>query len=95
LTVEDSGPGIAADDRERIFDRFHRGIDSKEGAGLGLAIGDAVVRATGGRWKVAGSPIGGASMGVSWPQAQIARSQTGGAPAPRPAASASSEPPVA
>jgi signal transduction histidine kinase len=95
LTVEDSGPGIAAEDRERIFDRFHRGIDSKEGAGLGLAIGDAVVRATGGRWKVAEASIGGASIGVSWPQAHIARTQPGGAPAPRSVTSVSSEPPVA
>lgn len=95
LSVEDSGPGIPADERERIFDRFHRGIDSKEGAGLGLAIGDAVVRATGGRWKVGEASIGGASLGVSWPQASIARTQPGGAAAPRSVATASSEPPVA
>ena len=73
LRVEDSGPGIPAEDRQRIFDRFHRGIDSKGGAGLGLAIGDAVVKATGGRWKVDEAALGGASVGVSWPQATIAR----------------------
>jgi signal transduction histidine kinase len=93
LTVDDSGPGIPPEDRERIFDRFHRGVDSKEGAGLGLAIGDAVVKASGGRWKVGGSPLGGASVGVSWPQAQVARHQPGAAPAPR--SVASSEPPPA
>jgi signal transduction histidine kinase len=69
LTVDDSGPGIPADQRERIFDRFHRAVDAEGGAGLGLAIGDAVVRATRGRWEVGDSPQGGASMMVSWPRA--------------------------
>lgn len=67
LTVDDSGPGIAAEERARIFDRFHRATDSTSGAGLGLAIGDAIVRATGGRWRIGASPAGGASMSVSWP----------------------------
>jgi two-component system sensor histidine kinase TctE len=39
LSVEDNGPGIPAEEREHIFERFHRGIDSRaEGSGLGLAI---------------------------------------------------------
>ena len=40
LTVEDSGPGIAADDRPRVFDRFFRASDTAQetGSGLGLAI---------------------------------------------------------
>src|SRR5205807_1057745 len=50
LTVEDSGNGIAPEARSRIFDRFQRATDQGAGAGLGLAIADAVVRATGGRW---------------------------------------------
>jgi len=66
LAVEDSGPGIPASERARIFDRFHRASDQPGGAGLGLAIADAVVRATGGRWEVGASPSGGASMAVSW-----------------------------
>ena len=37
--------------------------------GPGLAIADAIVRATGGRWRVASSPSGGARMGVSWTRA--------------------------
>lgn len=69
LTVDDSGPGIPVDDRPRIFDRFHRATDSAGGAGLGLAIADAIVRATNGRWRIADSPTGGASMSVSWPRA--------------------------
>ena len=40
LAVEDSGPGIAADDRSRVFDRFFRASDValEAGSGLGLAI---------------------------------------------------------
>jgi len=68
LAVDDSGPGIPADQRERIFDRFHRATDRTSGAGLGLAIGDAIVRATNGRWKIGTSPAGGASVSVSWPR---------------------------
>jgi signal transduction histidine kinase len=36
------------------------------GAGLGLAIGDSIVRSTGGRWHIGDSPLGGALMSVSW-----------------------------
>jgi two-component system sensor histidine kinase TctE len=38
LAVEDSGPGIAPEHRERIFDRFYRANDKALGSGLGLAI---------------------------------------------------------
>jgi hypothetical protein len=69
LMVDDAGPGIPADERSRIFDRFHRASEAKGGAGLGLAIADAIVRATNGRWRIDASPAGGASMSVSWPRA--------------------------
>ncbi|MBV8444444.1 MAG: hypothetical protein JOZ92_00850, partial [Candidatus Dormibacteraeota bacterium] len=49
-----------------ILNRFHRANDLPGGAGLGLAIADAVVRATHGRWEIGGSSLGGASMAVSW-----------------------------
>jgi signal transduction histidine kinase len=68
VTVEDSGPGIPEDQRARIFDRFHRGTDAAGGAGLGLAIADAIVRATNGRWKISDAPLGGARLSVSWPR---------------------------
>jgi two-component system OmpR family sensor kinase len=39
LTVADTGPGIPVDERERVFDRFHRGVGNGElGSGLGLSI---------------------------------------------------------
>ncbi|HSS36999.1 MAG TPA: HAMP domain-containing sensor histidine kinase [Patescibacteria group bacterium] len=66
LTVDDAGPGIPEDQRARIFDRFHRATDATGGAGLGLAIADAIVRTSGGRWRVGESPAGGASLSVAW-----------------------------
>jgi two-component system sensor histidine kinase CiaH len=73
LTVEDSGPGIAEAERPQLFDRFHRATEHGSGAGLGLAIGDSIVRSTGGRWHVGDSPLGGALMSVSWRHSQPAR----------------------
>ncbi len=69
LTVDDSGPGIPPDERDRIFDRFHRATDAVGGAGLGLSIADAIVKATNGRWRIASSAAGGASMSVTWARA--------------------------
>ena len=66
LSVEDSGPGIAEQERPLLFDRFHRATEEGIGSGLGLAIADSVVRSTRGLWKVSDSPIGGAHMEVSW-----------------------------
>jgi signal transduction histidine kinase len=69
LAVEDSGPGIPAEERPKIFDRFHRAeAQGGYGSGLGLAIADAVVRHSSGRWEVDTSPLGGARMAVSWPR---------------------------
>jgi signal transduction histidine kinase len=66
LVIEDSGPGIPPEQRPRLFDRFQRGNIGGEGAGLGLAIADAVVRSTGGKWRVGDAPGGGAHMEVIW-----------------------------
>ena len=50
LTVTDAGPGISAEDRSRVFDRFHRGVDARAqpGSGLGLAIVAKIVDDHGG-----------------------------------------------
>jgi signal transduction histidine kinase len=66
LTVEDSGPGVAPEFRDRLFDRFHRSTEQGGGAGLGLAIADSIVRSTGGQWRVADSDLGGALFEVAW-----------------------------
>jgi two-component system, OmpR family, sensor histidine kinase KdpD len=50
VRVVDHGPGIAASDRERIFEAFQRGADGGvRGAGLGLAIARGFAEANGGR----------------------------------------------
>lgn len=47
LTVQDNGPGIPAEARERVFERFYRVSQDTEGTGLGLAIVQEIVRAFG------------------------------------------------
>ncbi len=74
LTVDDAGPGIPPEDRERVFERFARGPraarGSLPGAGLGLAIvADVATRHGGGAW-CASSPCGGARLSVSLPAGQ-------------------------
>ena len=55
LAIEDRGPGIPADLRERVFDKFFRAIRDgdlpghKPGTGMGLAIAKGIVEAHGGR----------------------------------------------
>ena len=64
--VTDSGPGIAKEHRQFVFDRFYRVVSedgkSEEGTGLGLAICKAIVEAHGGKIDVEGGPPGGASF---------------------------------
>jgi len=73
LAIDDDGPGIAPEERVSLFDRFRRATDEGNGAGLGLAIGDAVVRATAGEWHVGDSALGGARMEVRWHRSPGAR----------------------
>ena len=60
LWVSDSGPGVPASDRDRIFDRFARGSGARrsQGAGLGLAIVSAIAEAHGGRVELEHAPPG-------------------------------------
>jgi signal transduction histidine kinase len=87
LTVEDSGPGVPAEQRARMFDRFHRSTEQGGSAGLGLAIADSIVRSTDGQWLIGDSDLGGALFEVSW-----RRPSTRHQPAHEPAASGSSLP---
>jgi heavy metal sensor kinase len=79
VTVADEGPGIPAEHRERIFDRFYR-IDegrSREsgGTGLGLAIARWAVEANGGRisFESAGA---GSQFRIVLPRASLHRRET-------------------
>jgi len=64
LWVRDSGPGLAAEDAERIFERFGRVATGRgiEGSGLGLAIVRAIAEAHGGRVWVESTPGRGATF---------------------------------
>lgn len=65
VEVTDQGPGVAREDRERIFERFWRGPSVKTpGAGLGLAIVAEIVRAHGGIIEVGDAPSGGARFSL-------------------------------
>jgi signal transduction histidine kinase len=61
VSVADRGPGVAASDRDQIFERFWRGQGKKApGAGLGLAIVKETMEAHGGRVEVTDNLGGGA-----------------------------------
>jgi two-component system sensor histidine kinase KdpD len=66
VRVADDGPGIAPEDRERVFEAFARGgargPDGGGGTGLGLAIARAIVLAHGGRIRIEGTPSGGTAV---------------------------------
>lgn len=71
LEVEDDGPGIAAEDAERIFERFYRSETSRSrefgGAGLGLSIVAAVAAAHDGSARLEAAASGGARFVVRIP----------------------------
>lgn len=69
VTVLDDGPGIPAEDRAKVFDRFHRveATRTMPGSGLGLAIVKQVAEAHGGTVSAGESPSGGAAVGFTIP----------------------------
>ncbi|HLI60471.1 MAG TPA: HAMP domain-containing sensor histidine kinase [Solirubrobacteraceae bacterium] len=71
FAVEDDGPGIPEDERERVFERFHRTDRGRDrvsgGAGLGLSIVRAIAEAHGGRARATERPGGGARLELELP----------------------------
>lgn len=71
ITVDDDGPGIAAQDREDAFKPFSRLDESRNanrnGVGLGLAIARDTIRAHGGELRLEDSPLGGLRARVTLP----------------------------
>ena len=64
--VRDQGPGIRLEEQRAIFERFQRGSGTQrwEGAGLGLAIVEAIAEAHGGRVELESRPGAGATFTV-------------------------------
>jgi len=75
ITVDDDGPGIAADDRERVFERWVRldsGRSSSDGgSGLGLAIARSIARAHRGDITLEDSPLGGLRAVIHVPRQRL------------------------
>ena len=73
ITVRDQGPGLAAGENERIFERFYRGehhADIAGGSGLGLAIAKVFVEANGGTIEaLSDGPKRGTTMRIALPLA--------------------------
>ena len=72
IEVHDTGIGISAADRERIFERFYRAsaVRSSDGSGLGLSIVKAIIETHGGRILVASNPGVGSSFTILLPAAE-------------------------
>ena len=72
IVVEDDGPGLPAEELERVFEPFRRGERSRSretgGAGLGLAITRNILRAHGGEVALANRPEGGLRAVVTIPR---------------------------
>jgi two-component system sensor histidine kinase TctE len=68
IAVEDSGPGIPEQDRQRVRQRFYRLPNSPgHGSGLGLAIVDEIARLYGATLTIGTSASGGARITVQFP----------------------------
>jgi signal transduction histidine kinase len=72
VTVSDDGPGVAPEDRLRVFERFTRLDEARDrdvgGSGLGLAIVHELVRRTGGETRLSDADGGGLRVEVRLPR---------------------------
>lgn len=73
ITVDDDGPGIPEEEREKVFEPFYRLDRSRDrntgGFGLGLSIAGKAISLHGGSLKIETSPLGGARFTISLPPA--------------------------
>ncbi|WP_235893568.1 sensor histidine kinase [Cognatilysobacter lacus] len=75
IAIRDHGPGIPVDERERVFDMFHRvarGDHGPPGTGLGLAIARAILQAHGGRIAIDAPAGGGTRVLLTLPTGETA-----------------------
>lgn len=71
LEIEDTGPGIPAEEIDHLFERFYRGDKSRQreagGSGLGLAIAKSLVESQNGQITVESLPGQGAKFVITLP----------------------------
>jgi two-component system phosphate regulon sensor histidine kinase PhoR len=86
LSVADRGPGIPADERDRVFERFYRARSVRglpvRGSGIGLAIVKHIATAHGGDVKISATPGGGSTFTVWLPRAPDEAAERDGDEAP-------------
>jgi two-component system, OmpR family, sensor histidine kinase KdpD len=73
VRISDRGPGIAVEERDRVFEEFYRADagPARGGTGLGLAIARAIIVAHGGRIWVEGAPGGGTAIVFELPTSAV------------------------
>jgi signal transduction histidine kinase/Na+/proline symporter/CheY-like chemotaxis protein len=85
IEVWDSGPGIAEEDRARIFEEFERlgnaGYDSQQGLGLGLSIASRTAQLLGHALSVDSIPGKGSVFRIAVPVGEVQKADSVGAPA--------------
>jgi two-component system, OmpR family, sensor histidine kinase VanS len=86
VVVRNTGPLVAADDVAALREPFARGraraLTRGDGHGLGLAIADAAVRASGGALELAANPDGGLTATLSLPRDPVAAARPGSGDSP-------------
>ena len=70
ITIDDSGPGVPADLRERILEPFFTTKGGSGGTGLGLAVSESIVTELGGSLEIGQAGLGGARFQVCLPLKQ-------------------------
>ena len=75
LTIEDAGPGVAAEHRPMLFDKFYRvpggPRSSRSGVGIGLSVVRGLTEAMGGRVAARSSDLGGLAIDLDLPVAAV------------------------
>ena len=69
IVVDDEGPGVPLEERERIFDLFYSTKEVGKGTGLGLSVAHHIVEQHGGSLQVESAPGGGARFVILLPRA--------------------------
>jgi len=72
ISITDSGPGMSAEERSHAFDRFYRGMDDRDGFGLGLAIARQALTAVGGTISLDSTRAKGTTVRIEVPASREA-----------------------